>query len=197
MRSTLVDRRSSAPLSFSAGHQHVDDLARGAVAEKLAEGLFVVGNAVAFHERDEIRLRVASQRRDAEARIARDEILRRGVDVGEIAASPARDADFLAGRARMVDHQHRASAPARLDGAHHPGRARADHHNVEILQGTPFRTVYRWLAKRRRPDKRSGERTFLLSVRRCVLRDGLRPPQHEAALTDPGRCPRVHRAGPA
>ena len=64
-----------------------------------------------------------------------------GVEVGEIAAPAAGDADLLAGRARMVDHQHRAPAPARLDGAHHPGRARADHHDVEILQGTPFRTV--------------------------------------------------------
>ena len=59
------------------GHQHVDDLARGAVAEQLAEGLLVIGDAVALDQRDEIRLRVAAQRRDAEARIARDEVLRR------------------------------------------------------------------------------------------------------------------------
>ena len=66
---------------------------------------------------------------------------------------------FSPGARAWSMHQHRAPAPARLDGAHHPGRARADHHNVEILQGTPFRTVYRWLAKRRQPDKRSGERS--------------------------------------
>ncbi len=47
MRSTLVERRRFRRCRFMPDDQHVDDLARGAVAEKLAEGLFVIGDAVA------------------------------------------------------------------------------------------------------------------------------------------------------
>ena len=93
-------RRNSTPRSPHLRQQHVDDLVRRAVAEQLAERLLVLGDAVALDQRDEVALRVAAQRRDAEVRIGRDEVLRAGVEVGEVAAPAAGDADLLAGRAR-------------------------------------------------------------------------------------------------
>jgi hypothetical protein len=114
--------------------QHVDDLPRRAVAEQLAERLLVVANAVALDELDEVVLGMALQRRDAEMRVLRQEILRRSVDVGEVAAAATGDADLLSRRGRVVDEQHRAAPPSRLDGTHHARSTRADHKNVDQFQ---------------------------------------------------------------
>src|ERR1700712_1974275 len=54
----------------------------------------------------------------AEARIARQKIRRRGVQVGEVAASAAGDADFLGRMPRLFEHQHRTSALAGDRGTH-------------------------------------------------------------------------------
>ena len=59
----------------------------------------------------------------------------RRAGVGEVAAPAAADTDLLARRLGVVDHQDGTPTLARLDGAHHAGRARADHHNVEGFQG--------------------------------------------------------------
>jgi 23S rRNA pseudouridine2604 synthase len=56
------------------------------------------------------------------------------VDVGEVAPAAAGNADLLAGRLGMVEHQHAATALGRLDGAHHPGGAGADDHHVDLVQ---------------------------------------------------------------
>ncbi len=109
--------------------QEVDDLHRRAVAEELAEGLFVESDAVGSHQPDEMLRRIAGERRERETRIGRQEPLARqrrgGVHIGEVAAAAARDADFLARRPGVVDHQHGAAALAGLDGGHHAGRAGA------------------------------------------------------------------------
>src|SRR6185437_3867480 len=96
-----------------------------------AERLFVIGDAVALDERDEVALRVAAERRDAEMRVSGEKILRAGVDVGEVAAPAARDADLLSGSHGMVDDQNRAAALARFDRAHHAGGTCTDHNNIE------------------------------------------------------------------
>src|SRR3546814_3182224 len=67
--------------------QQVDDLAGRAVAEQLPQGLLVPGDAVAVDQGDEVLRRVAAQRRHAEVRVGRQEIGRRGVQVGEVARS--------------------------------------------------------------------------------------------------------------
>src|SRR3546814_8054514 len=65
----------------AVGEQHVDDLLRGAVAEELAERLLVPGDAGRVDPRDEILLGVALQRRDTEARVLRQKVRRRAVQV--------------------------------------------------------------------------------------------------------------------
>jgi hypothetical protein len=102
-------------------HQHGDDGARGAVAEQLAQRLLVVRNAMALDQRNKIVLRVARQRRSAEARIVRQEPIRRAVQIREIAATAAGDQDFLSDRLGVIEQQHRATALAGGHGAHQPG----------------------------------------------------------------------------
>ena len=112
------------------GEQQVDDLPRRPVAEQLPERLFVPGDAVAFDEGDEVRGRVAAQRRLGEVRVGRDEAIGRGVEVGEVAPPAARDEDLPARRFGVLDHQHAASALAGLARAHQAGRAGAEDDDV-------------------------------------------------------------------
>ena len=60
------------------GQQHIDDLLAGAVAEQLALVLFVAGDAMALHQRDEVARRVARERRTAEVGVGRQKVLRPG-----------------------------------------------------------------------------------------------------------------------
>ncbi len=114
--------------------------ARGAVAEELAERLLVEGDAVPFDQGDEVALACSGLSAEMQKRgLRRDEVRSGRVwMLVKLQRPPPEMRIFSPGARGMVDHQHRASAPARLDGAHHPGRAGADHHDVEILQGTPL-----------------------------------------------------------
>ncbi len=67
-------------------HQQVDNLLRRSVAEKLAQRLFVIRDAVPLDEPDEIRGRVARQRRFREVGIGREEIVRPRMQVGKVAS---------------------------------------------------------------------------------------------------------------
>ena len=91
--------------------QHVDDLLRRAVAEKLAQRLLVVGDAVPLHQRDEILRRIPAQGRDTEVRVLRQEVPRRRMDIGEIAASATRDEDLVPKACVVFEH---ADTPATL-----------------------------------------------------------------------------------
>ena len=121
-----VDRRTTKPVSafstaldfgaefeFGAGLAHlagqqVDDLHRRAVAEQLAEGLFVKGDAVGSHQLDEAAAACSGDSAEtANLGLSRQEAVGPRVDVGEIAAPAARDADLFAGRLGVVDDQRR------------------------------------------------------------------------------------------
>src|SRR3546814_2417156 len=73
------------------------------------------------------------QRGLAVVRIGREEILRAGYGVGEVAAPAAGHQDLLAGLVGMLDDEHPPAAPPRRDRAHQPCRAGADHHGIECL----------------------------------------------------------------
>jgi hypothetical protein len=60
----------------------------------------------------------------------RQEVLPAGVDIGEVAAAAARNADLLGQLGRMVDQHHALAALGRHERAHHAGRARADYHHI-------------------------------------------------------------------
>jgi hypothetical protein len=108
------------------GQQQVDDLLARVIAEELALVLLVPRDAVALHQIDELLRRVARQRRAAEVGVGRRELSRRGVAVGEVAASAAGDADLFGHRGRMVDQHHAHAALARDRRTMQAGRTGAD-----------------------------------------------------------------------
>ncbi len=110
--------------------QHLDNVARAMVAEKLAQFLFVIGNAVLLDQRDESIGPVTGQRRFAEVGVRGEIIFRSRVQVGEIAAAATGDENFTADPFTAFQHEHGASATARGDRRHQSGRAGADHHHV-------------------------------------------------------------------
>ena len=116
------------------GFEHVHDLARGMVAEELAEIFLMEGNAVFFDQGDEIRRRVARQGRLCEVRIGRQEIFRTAVEVCEIATASAGNEDFSAGAVPSLEHSDAPPAFTRFDGAQQTGRAGADNDSV-VLAG--------------------------------------------------------------
>ena len=77
--------------------EHGDDVVGGAVAEELAEGFFVVGDAVLFDEGDDVGWGVAGEGGLGEVGVFGEEVFGAGVEVGEVAAASAGDEDFFAG----------------------------------------------------------------------------------------------------
>ena len=66
------------------------------------------------------------------ARVIRDEVVRRRVEIREIAAAATGDPDFLADGFVMFEDGNAAAALTRLNGAHQAGGASADDDNIEI-----------------------------------------------------------------
>jgi hypothetical protein len=114
------------------GQQHPHDLPCRAIAEQLAERLFMEGDAVLADQRDEIVLRVAGEGGAREMRIGRQEAIRHAAGVGEVAAPATADQDLLPRRLRMIQQQHALAPLARAQGAHQPGGAGAEDDDVEI-----------------------------------------------------------------
>jgi hypothetical protein len=112
------------------GEQHGDDRRARLVAEELPLVLLVPADAVPLDQVDEIARRVARERRAAEVGIGRVEVVRSDVDVGEIAAAAARDADLLGDLLGVVDEDDRAAELATDRGAVQPGGASADDRDV-------------------------------------------------------------------
>ncbi len=79
------------------------------------------GDAVALHQAEKIRRRVARQRRLCKVLIRREKVRGRGVHVGEVAAPAAGDENLRAGTVVALQHGHRAAPPSGLDGAHQSG----------------------------------------------------------------------------
>ncbi len=118
-------------------HQHLDNLFGRAVAEQLTQGLLMPGDPVTIDQGGEVGGRVAAQRRDAEPGVFGQEGGGRGARIGEVAAAAAGDADLLAGGRGVVEQQHAPAALGRLNGAHQPRRAGADHQDIICLHAAP------------------------------------------------------------
>ena len=132
----IVDLARHAPVYAASGAlvlEHVDDLLGRFIAELLALVLLVVADPVFFHQREEILRRVARQRAFAEMRIFREEILRGGVNIGEITPSTTRDADFFSQLGRVIDQHHALALLGGNSRTHHAGRARADHCHIKLF----------------------------------------------------------------
>jgi hypothetical protein len=95
--------------------EHGENLPGGAIAEKLAQGLLVIGNGVLRDQRHEIGGGVAGERRFGEVRVGGDKIFRPAIEVGEIAAPAAGDEDFFPMRgAWSCRHTRRPRLPASM-----------------------------------------------------------------------------------
>jgi hypothetical protein len=75
--------------------------------------------------------RVTCQCRAAKVRVLRQKIRRRGVQVSEVAAPAAGDADFFADAGSMVHQHDRQSTLPSTRGAEHARRARTDDDNID------------------------------------------------------------------
>src|SRR3546814_8133833 len=103
-------------------------------SDLLAERLLVPGDAGGLDPRDEVALGVALERRDAEAGVLRQEVRRRAVQVGEVAASAPGNADLLRRLGGLFQQQHGAHAPAGLDRSHKAGGPRAANHDIAAVE---------------------------------------------------------------
>jgi len=86
---------------------------------------------MAFDERDEIRGRVARQRRFGKVWIRRDKVFGPAMQIGEIAASTAGDENFLSQAVGAFEHGHATAALAGFDGAHQACCASAEDECIE------------------------------------------------------------------
>src|SRR5258708_32371521 len=113
-------------------------MAGGTVAEKLVQSFLVIRDFVFFDQRNEIGGRVACDGGLGEMRIGREEVLRAGMKIGEVAASAAGNEDFLAEAVSTFEYGDAAAALSRLDGAHEAGGAPAGHDAVKgVGHATP------------------------------------------------------------
>jgi hypothetical protein len=110
--------------------QHIDNLPRRAIAEQLAQRLFVPGDAVLLDQRKEILRGIAAERRLGEMRVLRKVAVRRGVQVGEIAPPAARNQDLLSRRVGRVEQDNPPPALASLSGAEQAGCASSQNDRV-------------------------------------------------------------------
>src|SRR5690606_31567660 len=66
-------------------------------------------------------------------RVLREEVARARAEIGEIAPPASGNADLLARRLRMVEHEHASAARSRMDSAHHARSARAEDDGIKSL----------------------------------------------------------------
>ena len=87
-----------------------------------------------FHERDEVVGRVSGERGFCEMRIRGDEIFRRAMNVGEVAASSAGDEDFFADAVGALKDRDAAAALASFGGTEESCGAGAEDKDVRFVR---------------------------------------------------------------
>ncbi len=86
-----------------------------------------------FDQREEVRRRVAAQRRLGEMGVGREIAVWRGVDVGEIAAAAAGDQDLLAGLVGVIEDEEALTALPGRRRAHEARSASAEDDGVKLI----------------------------------------------------------------
>ena len=115
--------------------QHVDDLLRGAVTEKLAEGFLVPRDTVLIDQGNEIALCIGFQSGDAEARVFGDEVCGRCMKICEVASSATGNPDLLARCIRVIENQHAATARTCSHGTEETSATRTKNDNIIVFDG--------------------------------------------------------------
>lgn len=123
----------NAGVCFSAlAEEHIEDVVGGAVAEELAEGFLVVGDAVFFYQSNEVLRGVAGERGLGEVGVGGEEVFRSGVEVGEVASASSGDEDLFARAVGEVEDEDTAVAAAGFDGGHEAGRTGAEYEYINF-----------------------------------------------------------------
>ncbi len=113
--------------------QHFDDVLGAVVAEQLAKGFFVIGDAVPLDHFDKVVLGKPLQRRQRKARIFAKIGGRMDAQIGEVTAPAARNADLFARGLGVIDHPYAATALSGFDGAHHTGGTGTNDQDIQSL----------------------------------------------------------------
>ena len=116
---------------LALGHQHIDNLLRGVVAEQLSQRLFMPRDAVLTHQVDKIPLGVARQRRFTKMTVLAQ--IGRGfnIQISKVAAPTAGHQDLTAGLFTVIQQQHPTT---RLSGhcrTKHTRRTGANYHGIK------------------------------------------------------------------
>ena len=90
---------------------------------------------MAGHEGEEVFRRVAGEGGFGEMRVFRNEPVRRGVDIGEIASPAAGNAHFLGRFGRVIDDEDFETRLSHAAGAEESGRAGAEHDGIKGGRG--------------------------------------------------------------
>jgi hypothetical protein len=120
--------------SPALGFEQFHNIVGGAVAEKLAKRLLVIGNVVSFNQRDEVGRFVPGQSGFSEVGICGIEVFRPAIEVGEIAAASAGDKNFFASAIGAFQDHDAPAAFAGLDGAHQPRGSGAQYYRIEFVE---------------------------------------------------------------
>lgn len=89
-------------------------------------------NAVALNQLDEVPGAVTLERGFTEMGVGGDEMIRGGIQVGEIAPPATGHEDFLARLVGVVKHPDPMALIGSRGGTHQSGRTRTDHHDIHL-----------------------------------------------------------------
>lgn len=128
-----VEKKLGACIA-ALGFEHVGDVLRGTVAEKLPESFLVVRDAMFFDQRDEVRRGIAGERGFCKVFIRANEIFRAAVDVREVATSAAGDENLLADAVGPLKEGDPASAFAGFRRAEESRGAGAENYCVKFVR---------------------------------------------------------------
>src|SRR5580692_276768 len=118
---------------FAFRFEHVRDVLRGEIAEKLAQSFLVIRDVMFLDEGDEVGGCVSGQGGFGEVFVCGDKAFRLAMKIGEVAAAPAGDQDFLADFIGPLEHGDATSAFTGFDGAKQSGGAGADNQSVKFM----------------------------------------------------------------
>ena len=140
------------------------------------------GHAVALQQFHKVLRRVARKRRAAETRVLRDEVGRRGVAVGEVAAPAAGDANFLGDFLGVVNHQNPHAQLSCHPGAEQACGTGTHNHRVKRLHGSECRRCLHGASRADLRDWALLDQHHRLGRARChALRD-----RAEQQIAEPG-----------
>ena len=120
----------TAALHFA--QEHRDDVFRRIITEQLPQRLFMKTDAVRLDERDEVVLGITAQCGLGEMRVSRNEPAGADIQIGEIAAPAAGDADFFSRCLGVIEHENAAALRACLRRTHHSRGTGPENDGIEI-----------------------------------------------------------------